>query len=134
MIFHYICENKRSVIHYKRLRPYMAKFRFVFWLFEFLQTHRVLNFEWDDGNSLKSIQKHGLDNEMVESIFLDENLLALGEQYQPQVNEARYGILGKTKSGEILFVCFTMRWNRIRPISSRHANLKERDLYEKEIC
>ena len=72
---------------------------------------------------------------MVESIFLDENLLALGEQYQPATHEPRYGLLGKTKSGsgEILFVCFTLRGKRIRPISSRFANLREREIYEKEI-
>ncbi len=112
----------------------MAKFRFVFWLLEFLQSHRVFEFEWDDGNSFKSIQKHGVDNEMVESIFIDDNLLALGEQYQPETYESRYGIIGKTKAGDILFVCFTVRDKRIRPISSRYANLKERELYEKEIC
>jgi uncharacterized DUF497 family protein len=111
----------------------MAKFRFVFWLLEFLQSHRVFEFEWDDGNSFKSIQKHGVDNEMVESIFSDENLLALGEQYQPLIKETRYGLLGKTTSGDILFVCFTMRGKRIRPISSRFANLREREIYEKEI-
>ncbi len=101
---HQFCENFRSVVHYKR-----------------------------HGNSFKSIQKHGVDNEMVEAIFKDDNLLALGEQCQPETDESRYGIIGKTKAGDILFVCFTMREKRIRPISSRYANLKERELYEKEI-
>ncbi len=134
MIFHNICETISSVVHYRRLSLLMAKFRFVFWLLEFLQSHNVFEYDWDDGNSIKSIQKHGVENEMVESIFMDKKLLALGEQYQPKVNEARYGVLGKTTSGDILFVCFTIRGNRIRPISSRFANLREREIYEKEIC
>jgi uncharacterized DUF497 family protein len=134
MIFRTVCESECSVVHYEGLSVLMAKFRFVFWLLEFLQTQHVFEYEWDDGNSIKSILKHGVENEMVESIFMDDNLLALGEQYQPKVFEARYGVLGKTTSGDILFVCFTIRGNRIRPISSRYANLREREIYEKEIC
>ncbi len=74
-----------------------------------------------------------MENEIVESIFHDSNLLAIGEQFQPPVNEARYGILGKAVNGDILFVCFTIWDGKIRPISSRVAKNKERGFYEKEI-
>ena len=111
----------------------MAKFRFIFWLLEFLQSQTEFIFEWDDGNSSKSSEKHGVDNAIVESVFDDNNLLALGEQYQPANSEARYGLIGRALDGDILFVCFTIREGKIRPISSRFANQKERGLYDKEI-
>ncbi len=66
-------------------------------------------------------------------LFNDSNFLALGEQYQPSAPEARYGILGKATKGHILFVCFTIRQGKIRPISSRIANQRERGFYEKKI-
>jgi uncharacterized DUF497 family protein len=112
----------------------MAKFRFVLWLLEFLQSHAEFIFDWDEGNSTKSASKHGVDNHMVESSFRDTNLLALGEQYQPKVDESRYGMIGRAETGQILFVCFTIRENRIRPISSRSVNQIEKELYEKAIC
>lgn len=111
----------------------MAKFLYIEWLLEFLLSQTDFIFEWDDGNSSKSLEKHGIDNDFVESTFNDSNLMALGEQFQPIVNEARYGILGRALNGEVLFVCFTIREGRIRPISSRIANQKERGLYDKEI-
>lgn len=112
----------------------MAKFIYIEWLLEFLISRSDFIFEWDDGNSSKSAEKHGVDNDLVESMFNDSNLLALCEQFQPHVNEARYGIVGKAIDEEILFVCFTIREGKIRPISSRIANQKERGLYDKEIC
>lgn len=111
----------------------MAKFRFVPWLFDYINSRPSLIFEWDDANSSKSAIKHGVYNEITESVFSDINLLALGVQFQPPTAELRYGIIGKASSGEILFICFTFRGNKIRPISSRFANDKERKLYEKEI-
>ncbi len=111
----------------------MAKFLYIEWLVEFLISQIDFIFEWDDGNSSKSLEKHGVENELVESIFHDSNLLALGEQFQPPVNEPRYGIIGKAVNGDVLFVCFTIRDGKIRPISSRVAKNKERGFYEKEI-
>jgi uncharacterized DUF497 family protein len=112
---------------------WMAKFFFIEWLLEFLISQPDFVFEWDDGNSYKSLEKHGIENDLVESSFNDLNLLALGEQYQPPAPEARYGILGKAINGDILFVCFTIRQGKIRPISSRISNQRERGFYEKKI-
>jgi len=111
----------------------MAKFQYIEWLIEYLFSQVVFVFEWDDGNSSKIFEKHGIENEMVESAFYDLQLLVLGKQYQPIANEDRYGIIGKATNGDILFICFTFRGNKVRPISSRFANLKERRLYEQEI-
>ncbi|MCK5072841.1 MAG: BrnT family toxin [Bacteriovoracaceae bacterium] len=111
----------------------MAKFKFIYWLLEFLQSQSDFIFDWDEGNMVKSKEKHGVTIQMVESCFLDNNLLALGEQYHPSVDEERYGMVGKANTNEVIFICFTIREGKIRPISARFANKKERGIYE-EIC
>ncbi len=111
----------------------MAKFKYVFWLLEFLQSQTNFLFEWDEGNTYKSEQKHGVTINMVESCFQDNHLCALGEQYGPVVDEARYGILAKAITGDILFVCFAIRDEKVRPISARPVNKRERKFYEEKI-
>ncbi len=108
----------------------MAKFRFVYWLLEFLKSKEGFIFEWDDGNISKSEDKHGVTIDMVESCFDDVDLLAIGEQYSPVVNEERYGVIGRSLSNDVFFICFTIRRGVIRPISARLANKKERRVYE----
>jgi len=112
----------------------MAKFQYIGWLIEYLFSQVAFIFDWDDGNSSKIFEKHGIENKTVESAFYDLRLLVLGKQYQPTTNEDRYGIIGKAENGDILFICFTFRGNKVRPISSRFASSKERSLYEQEIC
>ena len=51
-------------------------------------------------------------------------------QISPAVNEQRLGVVGPTLSGKLLQVAFTLREGRVRPISSRPANPKERKQYE----
>ena len=58
----------------------MAKFEFVYWLLEYLLSQEQFVFEWDEGNSYKSEDKHGVTVDEIESCFYDLDLLALGEQ------------------------------------------------------
>jgi uncharacterized DUF497 family protein len=111
-------------------RKGMAQFIFVQWLVKFFDS-RDFEFEWDQGNQLKSIEKHSVGNEESEEAFFDENILILGEQVSPKSNEERYGIIGKSMEGKILFINFTFRNLKIRVISSRMANTKEQRIYEK---
>ena len=110
----------------------MAKFKFIDWLVEFFLLKKF-DFEWDKGNEAKSEEKHGLTIIECEEVFPDEALLPLGLQVSPEVSESRYGIIGITAEGKILFISFTFRNSRVRVISARDANKKERGLYEKEI-
>ncbi|PIP95862.1 MAG: hypothetical protein COW00_19495 [Bdellovibrio sp. CG12_big_fil_rev_8_21_14_0_65_39_13] len=41
---------------------------------------------------------------------------------------------GKDDEANILFICFTFRNQRIRPISCRIASHRERNIYGQEIC
>lgn len=54
----------------------------------------------------------------------------LGRQVSPKVDEERLCLLGPSQEGRLLSVVFTLREGRVRPISSRIANRKERKLYE----
>lgn len=108
----------------------MAKFVYIQWLVNFFESYDLFIFDWDSGNSNKSQLKHGVDIEQIESCFLDDKIMVLGLQVEPKQTEERYGIIAKDASGKILFVCFTIRTGKIRPISGRLANKKEREIYE----
>ncbi len=108
----------------------MAKFAFVEWLVSFLESVELFKFEWDEGNSLKNNIKHGIAIEQIEACFYDEEIIPLGIQIEPSVEEERYGIIAKDFEGIILFISFTIREDKIRPVSARVANKKERHRYD----
>ena len=90
----------------------------------------VSGFEWDDGNMYKNEKKHGLKWQLIEEIFFNEPLLLL-EDTKHSDNECRCFALGCTDDGTHLFVVFTKRELKIRVISARRMNRKERSVYEK---
>lgn len=93
---------------------------------------KTQEFEWDHWNLDKSFKKHGITPKESEEIFLDENLKVTTDVRHAQ-KESRYIAFGKTFTGRTLFVVFTMRGNKIRVISARPANRREKKVYEKEI-
>lgn len=107
----------------------MAKFKHVEWLWIWLSELDNFSFEWDSGNSTKSLQKHGATCEEAEEVFTEREFVALGEQYQPSSPEPRFATLGKAANGKLLFVAFTIRKQAIRVISARPMNEKERGFY-----
>lgn len=80
----------------------MGQFKFVLWLAYWYLQSETFEFEWDSGNSTKSSTKHGITSDIV----------------------------GPTRTGTFISVVFTLREGRVRPISSRPANRKEKNLYE----
>lgn len=86
-------------------------------------------FDWDRGNLDKSYEKHGIAPNEAEEIFLDENILISSDKKHSS-SEIRLRAIGKTAE-RTLFVVFTKRSNKIRIISARLANRKEKDIYEK---
>lgn len=88
-------------------------------------------FEWDASNSLKILKKHDVSMDEVEDVFMSEFKLVLGRQYQPDVPEERYCIVGETSKGRVVSVVFCLRDGRVRPVSARPASRKERMIYEK---
>jgi hypothetical protein len=108
----------------------MGQFRFILWLaYWYLQTDKF-EFEWDSGNSTKSLKKHGVSTEDVESVFEMKLAATIGRQFSPEVDEERLCLVGPSVEGKMISVVFTLRDGRVRPISSRLANTKEKKLYE----
>jgi uncharacterized DUF497 family protein len=109
----------------------VAKFEYVLWLVDFL-SKGTFYFQWDTGNETKNEQKHNVFTYEAEEVFFDPEIVPLGIQTHPLPDEIRLGVIGKTFSNKILFICFTMRKSEIRIISVRKVNKQEKELYEKE--
>lgn len=95
-----------------------------------MDLNKYIEFEWDKGNIDKSFKKHKISPNESEEIFLDENLL-IQEDLKHSQHEQRFIGIGKTVSKRLLLSVFTVRSYKIRIISVRIADHKERRLYEK---
>ena len=91
---------------------------------------KIKGFQWDKGNVEKSYLKHGISIKKAEEIFLDVKLLLL-EDIKHSQKEERFIAIGETIQNKILFAVFTVRGHKVRIISIRNANKKERIQYEK---
>jgi len=92
----------------------------------------IEGFDWDDGNARKSVIKHGVSQAEAEQVFASAPLLA--EDFGHSQAELRFQALGETVEGRRLHVTFTLRGSgkKIRVISARDMNRKERGYYEQE--
>jgi uncharacterized protein len=92
---------------------------------------RIAGFDWDDGNSRKSADKHEVIQSEAEQIFFNQPLI-LVEDIGHSQKEERYQALGKTGDERLLHVSFTLRaqGTLIRVISARDMHRKERKIYE----
>ena len=89
---------------------------------------RILGFEWDSGNALKSIDKHGVSCEEAESVFAQDEILVLKDDRHSQ-DEERWHAFGRSNQERLLSVTFTVRENLLRVISARPMNKRERKNY-----
>ncbi len=90
-----------------------------------------LIFEWDEGNKIKSLTKHGITNQEAEETFFNFKLIVPDQRHSN--TEMRFGMYGQTKKQKTIFIAFTIRAGRIRIISSRLADRKERKIYEQAL-
>ena len=90
------------------------------------------SFDWDKGNSLKNWERHQVTQGECEQIFFNEPIIVSDDLKHSEV-ERRWFLLGKTDAGRMLFLVFTIRKNRIRIISARDMNRKERNIYHEQI-
>ena len=95
-----------------------------------LDFSKFSEFEWDIGNIDKNYQKHGNTQKESEELFLDPNVLFL-EDLDHSKKEKRFISIGKSSENKVLFAVITIRRTKIRIISVRTANKKERRRYEK---
>jgi uncharacterized DUF497 family protein len=88
-------------------------------------------FEWDSGNATKSWLKHRVKPRESEEVFYNVPLLLLHDDKHSHT-ETRYATLGKTDVGRLLLVIWTYRKKKIRVISARPMNAREKKLYGEE--
>lgn len=89
----------------------------------------VIYFEWDEGNRDKNWLKHRVDYRECEQVFLNNPVYFYDEGHSQK--EERFIAYGITDQNRELFIVFTIRNNKIRVISARDQNKKERRIYEK---
>jgi uncharacterized DUF497 family protein len=96
-----------------------------------IDIEQIAGFDWDDGNSRKSADKHDVSQAEAESVFFNDPLIVVADVRHSE-KEQRLNALGKTAQNRILHVTFTLRQNGtvIRVISARDMHRKERKIYE----
>jgi len=94
-----------------------------------LDLSQIEGFEWDEGNSRKSVEKHDVSQAEAEQVFFNEPLL---EDVSHSSRETRLHALGHTDAGRSLHISFTLRGDGklIRVMSARAMHRKERVRYE----
>jgi len=102
-------------------------------IYKMLDFAQVEGFDWDEGNSRKSVEKHDVSQAEAEQIFFNDPLLIV-EDVSHSAREPRLHALGRTDAGRLLHISFTLRGNGrlIRVISARTMHRKERLRYEHE--
>ena len=92
---------------------------------------QATGFDWDEGNSRKSENKHDVSQSEAEQVFFNQPLLVLEDSKHSQ-KENRYHALGITDDERFLHITFTFRASGalIRIISARDMHRKERKIYE----
>lgn len=93
----------------------------------------IEGFEWGEGNTRKSADKHDVSQQEAEQVFLDPSLIVTADAPHNR-QEDRLHALGKTGDGRLLQITFTLRRNAtlIRVISARPMHRKERTIYGQE--
>ncbi len=87
-------------------------------------------FEWDEGN-LEHIKKHKVNYRECEDLFFNIPLIINRDEEHSQAEE-RFRVYGKTNRKRKIFMIFTIRHNKIRVLSSRDQNKKERIEFQEQ--
>ncbi|HRN70130.1 MAG TPA: BrnT family toxin [Candidatus Woesebacteria bacterium] len=88
-----------------------------------------IEFLWDKGNRNKN-KKHNVTDEEAEEIFYNELTFVIPDEKHSEI-EQRHSVKGTTQKGIKLTVIITIRKEKVRIISARDMNKRERREYEK---
>ena len=86
-------------------------------------------FEWDEAKAKGNVHKHDVSFEEAATVFDDEMSITLDDPEHSE-SERRFVTIGFSNRDRLLVVCHSDRPDRIRIISSRTANRRERRYYE----
>lgn len=85
---------------------------------------RLEGFEWDEGN-LEHIKRHRVNYRESEAVFFNKPLIITPDKTHSQ-SEERLRVYGLTNKNRQICLIFTIRNNKIRVISARDLNKKEK--------
>ncbi len=88
----------------------------------------MLEFEWDEDKKERNFTQHGLDFFDVLPLFSKPDKLIF-EDTRKDYGEKRYILMGELNS-LFLQIVFTIRKTKIRLISARRGNKRERRTYD----
>ena len=89
----------------------------------------MLNFEWDPAKAASNLKKHSVSFEDAATAFADPLSLTISDPDHSD-DEQRFLLVGLTVSQRLVVVSHTARSDRIRLISARLADRRERRDYE----
>ena len=90
-----------------------------------------LFFEWDSNKAESNVIKHNVTFEEASTIFVDNCSITINDPVH-SIIEKRFITIGLSAKHRVLVVIHTERAKKIRIISARPANQKNRNYYEKE--
>jgi uncharacterized protein len=88
------------------------------------------DFEWDDAKAARNVSGHGVTFEVARRVF-DDPFAVAREDRRERYGEHRYVLLGMVQ-GRLLVVAYVLRGTRVRIISARLAEPRERRRYHEE--
>jgi uncharacterized DUF497 family protein len=91
---------------------------------------RDKDFEWDDNKAAANLALHGVTFEIARLAF-DDPFAVSREDTRERYSERRYVLLGMV-GNRLLHITYTLREERIRIISARSAEPRERRRYHEE--
>ncbi|HEX9687722.1 MAG TPA: BrnT family toxin [Thermoanaerobaculia bacterium] len=94
----------------------------------FRRLREAAGFDWGTGNVEKNWIKHAVRYTECEEVFSREPVVVPARE-RPGFRERRFVVLGRTALGRQLSIAFTFRGDRIRVVSARDMNRKERREY-----
>ena len=89
----------------------------------------TIGFEWDDAKAMSNFRKHGVSFDDAVTVF-DDPMAVTQDDPDHSEDERRFVTIGSSKAGHLLVVCHCDRLDRIRLISARNANRRERRYHE----
>jgi uncharacterized DUF497 family protein len=120
----------RSMARSLRVKT-LDKYINIIYNFQMKPLHSMPDFEgfdWDQGNIEKNWLAHAVTPQEAEQVFFNNPLLVADDETHSKT-ERRFFVLGQTDKNRPLFIAFTLRKRRIRVISARDMNRKERKVY-----
>jgi len=89
-----------------------------------------MEWEWDDAKDTANVEKHGLSFAEALPVFTDSEGIEKEDMAHSSPTERRLWRTGKTTSGRIVTVVYTLSGDRIRLISAQERR-RERREYER---